>query len=68
MNDVFESLPAEKKKRILIAALKEFSEKGYEQASTNSIVKEAGISKGILFHYFKTKRDLYLYVVLYRIE
>lgn len=65
---VFESLPEEKKNKILATALKEFSENGYEQASTNSIVKEAGISKGILFHYFKTKRDLYLYVVFYSME
>lgn len=68
MYSTFENLPEEKKNRILTAALKEFSENGYEQASTNSIVKDAGISKGILFHYFKTKRDLYIYMVFYSME
>lgn len=68
MYSSFESLPDEKKNRILGASLKEFSVNGYEQASTNTIVREAGISKGILFHYFKTKRDLYRYVVFNTIE
>ena len=61
----FENLSDEKKKIILNACIHEFAEKGYEQASTNMIVKEAGISKGILFHYFKNKRGLFLYVVDY---
>lgn len=61
----FENLSEEKKKTILDACIHELAEKGYEQASTNTIVKEAGISKGILFHYFKNKRGLFLYVVDY---
>ncbi len=68
MYSVFENLPEEKKQNIIKCALKEFADKGYEQASTNAIVKEAGISKGILFHYFKTKRDLYRYVIFYCID
>lgn len=52
----------EKRERILAAARKEFAAKGYEGASTNEIVKEAGISKGLLFHYFESKKDLYLYL------
>ena len=59
----FENLNEEKKKTILDACIHEFAAKGYEQASTNTIVKEAGISKGILFHYFKNKRGLFLYIV-----
>jgi TetR/AcrR family transcriptional regulator len=54
------NIDAEKEARIINAATKVFSENGYKRASTNSIVKEAGISKGILFHYFKSKKDLYL--------
>ena len=40
--------------------LRVFAKNGYQHASTNEIVKEAGISKGLLFHYFKSKKDLYL--------
>jgi TetR/AcrR family transcriptional regulator len=54
------NIDAEKEDRIINAATKVFAENGYKRASTNSIVKEAGISKGILFHYFKSKKDLYL--------
>lgn len=57
-----------KQKRIINAALKEFSEKGFEQASTNQIVKEAGIGKGMLFYYFKSKRGLYLYLIDYALD
>jgi TetR/AcrR family transcriptional regulator len=54
------NIDAEKEDRIINAATKVFAENGYKRASTNAIVKEAGISKGILFHYFKSKKDLYL--------
>lgn len=45
---------------MLEAAIREFAEKGYGGASTNAIVREAGISKGLLFHYFGSKKDLFL--------
>lgn len=45
----FINLEAEKRERIINAALKEFAQKGYDKASTNEIIKEAGISKGSLF-------------------
>jgi len=62
MSSKFLSLNPEKQERILNAALKEFAQKGYENASTNEIVKSAGISKGLLFHYFKNKKELYLFL------
>ncbi|ALX49310.1 TetR/AcrR family transcriptional regulator [Lentibacillus amyloliquefaciens] len=45
------------------AALQEFAANGYERASTNQIVKSAGIGKGMLFYYFQSKQDLYYYLV-----
>lgn len=65
MKDRFESLPEEKKKRILYASIEEFAINGYDKASTNSIVKKAEISKGLLFHYFGSKKNLFLYVFDY---
>lgn len=47
---------------ILNAALKEFSLQGYDNASTNVIAKEAGISKALMFHYVSNKQDLFLVV------
>ncbi|WP_062106253.1 TetR/AcrR family transcriptional regulator [Bacillus niameyensis] len=50
---------------ILNAALKEFSMKGFDGASTNVIAKEAGISKGLMFHYINSKMDLFLFLYDY---
>ncbi|KRQ87149.1 HTH-type transcriptional regulator BetI [Caloramator mitchellensis] len=61
----FEKLSEEKKQKILQSALIEFSTYGYENASTNRIVERAEISKGALFHYFKSKKGLYLYLIDY---
>ena len=55
-----------KKQQLLETATKLFSEKGFHATPTSAITKEAGVSAGILFHYFKTKEDLIvaLYVEL----
>ena len=45
------------------AALEEFIDKGYEQASINTILKTAGMSKGQFYYHFKTKEDLYLALI-----
>jgi len=63
MSERFEALPEEKKQKILDACLKEFASCGYDQASTNRIIKAAGISKGLLFHYFESKKNLYMYIL-----
>jgi AcrR family transcriptional regulator len=48
---------------IKFSAYNEFARVGYDMASTNNIVKEAGISKGLLFYYFKNKQRLYQILV-----
>ncbi len=58
-SDLFNRLGAQKRERVLDAALLEFSENGYKNASVNAIVKQAGISKGSFFHYFGTKKGLF---------
>jgi len=57
--ELFRNLKPEKQERIFQAAVEEFASKGYRNASMNALVKAAGISKGILFQYFRTKRDLF---------
>ena len=68
MIEKFEKLDEEKRQNILRAALNIFAVKGYKDASTNKIVKEAGISKGTLFYYFKNKEGLYHYLIDYSLE
>ena len=58
----FEKLSEEKQARIINASISEFAEKDYETASMNTVVNLAGISKGSLFNYFKTKSVLYDYI------
>ena len=65
MNDKFFNLKREKQDRFINAALKIFSENGYQKASTDDMVKEAGVSKGLLFHYFGSKLGLYEFVYNY---
>lgn len=48
------------KRRIMERALKEFAEQGYGASSVNNICSSEGVSKGIIYHYFQTKDELYL--------
>lgn len=65
MYEAFERQQEEKKKLIIQTVIEEFVQNGYENASTDVMTSRAGISKGLLFHYFKSKKNLYLYVVHY---
>ncbi|MFD2617898.1 TetR/AcrR family transcriptional regulator [Terrilactibacillus laevilacticus] len=57
-----------KEKSILEAAIHEFAEKGFEQASTNHIAKMAHTSKGLIFHYYESKEKLYEACIHYAID
>jgi len=59
----FQKLSPEKRRTILDAAGREFAAHGYEQASLNSIIAEAGVSKGAFYYYFDDKADLFATVV-----
>ncbi len=55
----FEQLADLKQKSIIDASVYEFADKGFKNASVNKIVEKAGISKGSLFNYFKSKNLLF---------
>ncbi len=59
----FYNLPPEKRKTIVSAAIEEFAEYGLENASTNRIVANSGISKGSFYQYFEDKQDVFLYLL-----
>ena len=61
----FKELSEEKQLPIMEAALKCFGKHGYKKASMGDIAQNSGVSKPMLFHYFGTKRDLYLYLSEY---
>ena len=68
MEDKLSSLSEEKKKAIVNAALEVFGTCEYKRASTDLIAAKAGISKGLLFYYFKNKKELYMYLFEYVFE
>ena len=53
----------EKKQKIIEASYEVFTEVGYYSANTQEIAKRAGVSTGIVYSYFKDKRDILLYVL-----
>ena len=68
MNAKFFELKKEKQDRMINAALKVFAINGYRHASTDDVVKEAGISKGLLFHYFENKLGVYQFAYDYSVR
>jgi TetR/AcrR family transcriptional regulator len=58
----FRHLPADKQERVLDAALAEFAEQGYQAASLNRVVAQAGIAKGSLYQYFPNKEGVFHYI------
>lgn len=68
MNEKFFDLKKEKQDRMINAALKVFALNGYSHASTDDMVAEAGISKGLLFHYFTNKLGLYTFLYDYSVR
>jgi TetR/AcrR family fatty acid metabolism transcriptional regulator len=57
-----------KRRKILNAALKIFSRKGYGTAAIDEVAQEAGIAKGTLYLYFRDKEDLFCSTILYFVD
>jgi AcrR family transcriptional regulator len=52
--------PAEKRELLLAAARDLFAQQGFDQTSTAQIARRAGVSEGILFHHFGSKKNLFI--------
>ena len=63
MNDKFYALSEEKQNAIINAGFKVFAGNSYKKSPVNEIALEAGISKSLLFFYFKNKKELYLFLL-----
>lgn len=68
VNEKFFSLPETRQDLIRSSAMIEFGDNTFKKTSADAIAKRAGVSKGLLFHYFKDKRELYLYLFQYAID
>ena len=59
----FHHLPEEKKRKIRLAAVEEFSRVPLEKVSINKIIQAAEISRGSFYTYFEDKSDLLCYIM-----
>jgi AcrR family transcriptional regulator len=50
----------QRRAQLLELARRAFSDRAYDDVSIDDLARVAGISKGLLYHYFPTKRDLYV--------
>ena len=62
MNEKFYALPEGKQHAILNAGYRVFAHNSYKNSPMSEITAEAGISKSLLFHYFRNKKELYLFL------
>ncbi len=62
MNGKFFSLPEAKQQAIINAGYRVFSRNSYKNSPMSEIAESAGISKSLLFHYFRNKKELYLFL------
>lgn len=51
------------KRQVILAAMKLFSQQGFDGTSTQQIAQESGMSQATIFKYFKTKEDLLRWIV-----
>mgnify|MGYP000547403108 CR=1 FL=1 len=56
------------KEKLLLCAVNEFAEYGYEGARVDNIVKAAGCSKQTVYHHFGNKENLFIEVLEYNLE
>lgn len=54
----YETIRKESRQKILDAALEVFAKQGYHSSTVDAIAKTAGISKGLMYNYFKSKEDV----------
>lgn len=62
MNEKFYSLPEAKQQAIINAGFRVFSRNSYKNSPMSEIAADAGISKSLLFYYFRNKKELYLFL------
>ena len=62
MNEKFFSLPKERQEAMINAGFRVFSQNSYRKSPMSEIAEAAGVSKSLLFHYFRNKKELYLFL------
>ena len=63
-----EQLKDERRNQILLAALKSFTKNGFSATKMSDIANDAGISYGLVYHYFKSKDKIYTELIQHAID
>jgi|SRR5688572_19741695 AcrR family transcriptional regulator len=58
---------AQRKEQIVLAAMRCFAERGFEGTTTRMLARAAGVSEGLIFRHFPTKKSLYRAIIARRI-
>src|SRR5688500_11121535 len=58
---------ADRKESIVAAATRCFAERGFEGTTTRMLARAAGVSEGLIFRHFPTKKSLYRAIIARRI-
>ncbi|HOX37360.1 MAG TPA: TetR/AcrR family transcriptional regulator [Candidatus Brocadiia bacterium] len=53
----------EKKRQILLAAARVFASSGFQASTVAAVARKAGVSKGSIYDYFKSKREMFVMLV-----
>lgn len=68
MEQRLNSMGEERSKLLINSGLEEFSLRGYDRSSLNTILKNSNISKGSFYHYFKNKEEFFNILSIYCIQ
>jgi TetR/AcrR family transcriptional regulator len=60
---IFDRISEDKRQRVLYSAKRAFADKGFTGANVNEIARDAGISIGALYKYFRSKEDIFLAII-----
>jgi AcrR family transcriptional regulator len=60
---IFDRISEDKRQRVLYSAKRAFADKGFTGANVNEIARDADISVGALYKYFRSKDDLFIAII-----
>ena len=63
--EIVQKRALETREKLLKSALKLYTEKGYHSTTVDEIAKNAGLSTGVAYRYFKNKKDMLLAAITY---
>lgn len=67
-NDSFDRIDPAKRAKILSTGIQEFADNGFESSNINIIAKKAGVSVGVMYKYFNSKKDFFLTCVQHSVD